>query len=233
MTTRKRKRGLSGCLDTAVSALVILFPVWVLLCLAVVTMTPTVWRILEASGALGVRLDGRWAGLRAAGPGSIAPLFTREVRHWGADIDRWAAAYNVNPNLLATLIQIESCGSPDAISAAGAAGLFQVMPFNFAPGDDFFDVETNARRGIGVLLECLGQANYDAGRAMACYNGGPGTLNTVYTNWYDETQRFYTWGTGIYADALAGRAESATLNRWLAEGGAALCQRAAAVLRLE
>src|SRR5690606_19027291 len=63
MTTRKRKRGLSGCLDTAVSALVILFPVWVLLCLAVVTMTPTVWRILEASGALGVRLDGRWAGL--------------------------------------------------------------------------------------------------------------------------------------------------------------------------
>ncbi|MCZ7546218.1 MAG: lytic transglycosylase domain-containing protein [Anaerolineae bacterium] len=140
---------------------------------------------------------------------------------------------NVNPNLLATLIQIESCGSPDAISAAGAAGLFQVMPFNFAPGDDFFDVETNARRGIGVLLECLGQANYDAGRAMACYNGGPGTLNTVYTNWYDETQRFYTWGTGIYADALAGRAESATLDRWLAEGGAALCQRAAAVLRLE
>lgn len=237
MTKRKRKAGLrsraTSALETGLSGLVILLPLWVILCLLVATMAPTVWRVLEASGVLGVRLDARWYGPRDAGPGSLAPLFTRQVRHWGADIDRWALARGMNPNFVATVMQIESCGNPLAVSPSGAAGLFQVMPFHFAEGDDFFAPETNAARGLDYLAGCLGRANGDAGRALACYNGGPGLLSAVYTAWPAETQRFYTWGTGIYADALVGRAGSEMLNQWLAAGGASLCQRAAGVLGVE
>src|SRR5947207_12589835 len=56
----------------------------------------------------------------------IASIFTPEVLHWSPLISAWAAAYNVDPNLIATVIQIESCGNPSAVSPSGAQGLFQV-----------------------------------------------------------------------------------------------------------
>ena len=37
----------------------------------------------------------------------------------------------LDPDIIATIIQIESCGNPAARSTAGAQGLFQVMPFHF------------------------------------------------------------------------------------------------------
>ncbi|MBI1856315.1 MAG: transglycosylase SLT domain-containing protein [Chloroflexi bacterium] len=51
--------------------------------------------------------------------------------YWAAAISRWANASNLDPNLVAVVMQIESCGNPSARSSAGAMGLFQVMPFHF------------------------------------------------------------------------------------------------------
>ncbi|MBI5959948.1 MAG: transglycosylase SLT domain-containing protein, partial [Chloroflexi bacterium] len=53
------------------------------------------------------------------------------VRHWKTQIHEWAAEYELNPNVVAIVIQIESCGDPSVISWAGATGLMQVMPFHF------------------------------------------------------------------------------------------------------
>lgn len=61
----------------------------------------------------------------------LAPFFTPEVDYWAAAISRWANASNLDPNLVAVVMQIESCGNPSARSSAGAMGLFQVMPFHF------------------------------------------------------------------------------------------------------
>jgi hypothetical protein len=108
--------------------------------------------------------------------------------------------------------------------------LFQVMPFHFPDEEkaSMTDPEINAMRGMGVLTDCLSRTGGDAGLAMACYNGGPGVLSRA--SWPDETNRYYYWGTGIYADALTWAAESGRLKEWLAAGGASLCQRASAAL---
>ncbi|MBE2267505.1 MAG: transglycosylase SLT domain-containing protein [Anaerolinea sp.] len=165
--------------------------------------------------------------------GVIAPMFTKEVRYWSGDIQRWAAEHGLDPNLLATVMQIESCGFWSVSSHAGAQGLFQVMPFHFAAGEDMIDPDTNAKRGANFLNECLGYANGDTGLAMACYNGGPSVVNRQFDSWANETQRYYIYGTGIYADAQQGAASSDMLNTWYNAGGVNLCNRASAALGLE
>ncbi|MEQ8676227.1 MAG: transglycosylase SLT domain-containing protein [Aggregatilineales bacterium] len=162
--------------------------------------------------------------------GQIAPLFTREIQHWNGDIQRWARTYSLDPNLLATVMQIESCGHPTVGSSAGAQGLFQVMPFHFSSTENQLDPDTNAMRGANFLNYCLTAANGDSGMAMACYNGGPSVLGRPFANWVSETQRYYQWGTGIYADALNGNAQSPTLDRWLTAGGGTLCDWASTEL---
>ncbi len=163
--------------------------------------------------------------------GGIAPLFTREVQHWTPQIMAWAAEHGLDPNMVATVMQIESCGDPAALSIAGAQGLFQVMPFHFQPGENAFDPNTNAFRGMSFLATLVKQFG-ESGLAFAGYNGGPGNAVKAYDNWPAETKRYYYWATGIYEDALAGRAESSRLNEWLAAGGAGGCARAAGNLGL-
>jgi soluble lytic murein transglycosylase-like protein len=140
-----------------------------------------------------------------------------------------AAEYDLDPNLLATVMQIESCGHADVSSSAGAQGLFQVMPFHFEAGENQTDPNTNARRGANFLGECLGWASGDPNLAMACYNGGPGVgvLSRPYSTWPSETQRYYLWGSTIYADAVQNVSTSQSLNNWLDAGGSNLCARAA------
>jgi len=98
---------------------------------------------------------------------NISPIFTREVQHWADDITRWANASALDPNLVAVILQIESCGNPFARSSAGAMGLFQVMPFHFHFGENPYDPETNAFRGLGYLVRSLQTANGDARLALA------------------------------------------------------------------
>ncbi|MBK9746499.1 MAG: transglycosylase SLT domain-containing protein [Chloroflexi bacterium] len=167
------------------------------------------------------------------GANVIAPMFTKEVRHWSSDIQRWAQQYGLDPNLLATVMQIESCGYDTVSSHAGAQGLFQVMPFHFSAGEDMLDPDTNAMRGANFLNECLGYANGDTGLAMACYNGGPSVISRAFDSWANETQRYYIYGTGIYADAQQGLSSSEMLNTWYTSGGVNLCNRASVALGLE
>jgi hypothetical protein len=165
--------------------------------------------------------------------GVISPVFTPEVRYWEGDIARWAAAHGLDPNMVATVMQIESCGDPQAQSGAGARGLFQVMPFHFAAGENMFDPDTNASRGMNYLRERLAQTRGDVGLAFAGYNGGHVAAGGSWNSWSSETQRYYVWSTGIYGEVRAGLTSSPTLDRWLAAGGASLCQQASRRLGLE
>lgn len=169
----------------------------------------------------------------AVAGGGIAPLFTREVQHWAPQIVAWAAEFGLDPNMAATVMQIESCGDPNAVSSAGAQGLFQVMPFHFSPGEEMQDPNTNARRGMAYLALGMEQTGGDTSRTFAGYNGGHGTAARGWETWPAETQRYYVWSTGIYKDAVSGSATSETLNQWLAAGGAGLCQQAASRLGLQ
>lgn len=162
----------------------------------------------------------------------IAPVFTPEVQFWEPWIIKWSRQYGVDPDILATVIQIESCGHYLVSSPAGAQGLFQVMPFHFAEGENMLDPETNARRGIAYLIGSLQRADGHIGLAMAGYNGGWGVIPRGWGRWATETRNYYRWGSLIYMDALAGKTteESAALQSWLNAGGVNLCRRAAEVL---
>ena len=159
----------------------------------------------------------------------IAPLFTPEVMHWQEDIVRWGEVHDVDPNLLATVMQIESCGHPTVNSPAGAQGLFQVMPFHFAEVENMLDPDTNAMRGASFINECSRWASGDVGLTLACYNGGPSVIGKDSRLWPNEVVRYYYWGVAIYADALVEKPQSATLDEWLNAGGSRLCDSASRV----
>ena len=160
----------------------------------------------------------------------IAPFFAPAVQYWESNIVRWAAERNLDPDLVATVMQIESCGHPQIASSAGAIGLFQVMPFHFQPGEDPTHPDTNANRGLAYLLRSLEAGAGNIRQALAGYNAGIGGASRGEAGWPAETLRYAYWGTGIFSDAESGKKESSVLQEWLASGGASLCQRAAQAL---
>jgi soluble lytic murein transglycosylase-like protein len=139
---------------------------------------------------------------------------------------RWSAAHNLDPNLVATVMQIESCGHPSVRSTAGAIGLFQVMPYHFSPGEDPLDPHTNARRGLAYLARGFELSGGRTDLALAGYNGGHGAIERDASHWPSETQRYVTWGSGILADIASGSTQSSSLQSWLLAGGDNLCRRA-------
>jgi hypothetical protein len=163
---------------------------------------------------------------------AVARVFTPEVQYWAPKILQWSQQYGVDPNILATVIQIESCGDYLAGSPAGAQGLFQVMPFHFSEGEDMHDPDTNARRGIEYLKGGLERSSGHVGLAMAGYNGGWGVIERGWGGWVRETRLYYIWGSQIYMDALSGKSleQSPGLQSWLNAGGVNLCRQASARL---
>jgi soluble lytic murein transglycosylase-like protein len=162
----------------------------------------------------------------SAGSTSLSPIFTSEVQHWAGDIIRWANAAALDPNLVSVIMQIESCGDPRAHSSVGAMGLFQVMPFHFRFGENAYDPDTNALRGLNYLARSLQAANGDARLALAGYNGGIGVIARYEWTWHSQTQRYVRYGFPIYEDARDGKTSSPMLEEWYRKYGASLCRQA-------
>lgn len=82
------------------------------------------------------------------------------------------------PELVLAVIEVESNFNPYAISAAGARGLMQVMPFWLKrigkPGDSLFRVQTNLRYGCTILKYYLDKEGGNLFHALARYNGSRG-----------------------------------------------------------
>ena len=162
----------------------------------------------------------------------ISPIFRVEIHHWADSISKWAAASQLDPNLVATIMQIESCGDPRARSSAGAMGLFQVMPFHFYAVDDPYNPDTNAARGLAYLAKSLVTGGGNARLAMAGYNGGIGLISRGEWTWPAQTNRYVRYGAPIYEDARNGLTSSAALNEWYEKYGVSLCRQASQRLGL-
>lgn len=153
-------------------------------------------------------------------------LLTPEIQSWKGKIYRWAEEFDLQPEFIATVMQIESCGHPTVQSRSGALGLFQVMPFHFHFGEDPLDPDTNARRGLQYLAQALELAGGEMPMALAGYNGGHSLIGKDPTLWPDETQRYVYWGSSILEDIQIGGEQSPGLHEWLTAGGETLCRRA-------
>jgi hypothetical protein len=156
----------------------------------------------------------------------ISDIFTPEIQYWEEDILVWSEEFGLDPNLIATVMQIESCGYTRAKSAAGALGIFQVMPHHFKKKEEPYDPDTNAYRGLSWLQKTV-RSGGSISMILAGYNAGIARANNPYLDWPDETQRYVNWGLGIYQAAKCGYEYSSALQHWLSKGGAALCERAA------
>jgi hypothetical protein len=159
--------------------------------------------------------------LRLGATPTLSPVFTASVKHWEEDLIRWAGEQGIDPNLAATVMQIESCGNPVARSSAGAMGLFQVMPFHFEMTEDPYDPD----RTRCAVLYAGGLRRADT-QDWHWRGITAGTVPPNYNQWHSETQAYYRWGSGIYREASAGWGSSPTLQAWLNAGGESLCVRA-------
>lgn len=202
-------------------------------CLSNFTIIPLAVIIISALlSSFALKLNPTQDGMPDSTSINISPIFRIEVLHWADSIVEWASASNLDPNLVATIMQIESCGDPRAISSAGAMGLFQVMPFHFYESDNPYNPNTNATRGLNYLVRSLETANGDVRLALAGYNGGIGVINRGEYTWHAQTKRYVQYGFPIYQDAISGNEFSESLNEWYTKYGVSLCKQAAQRLGL-
>lgn len=81
----------------------------------------------------------------------------------------------VDPSLALAVAQQESGFNPNAVSSAGATGLFQLMPSTAASlGVNPSDPTQNIQGGIQYLAQLLQQYGGDISNALWAYNAGPG-----------------------------------------------------------
>lgn len=102
---------------------------------------------------------------------------------------------NLAPELVLSVIHVESLFNRWAISSVGAQGLMQIMPFWLKEigrdGDSLFDIKTNLRFGCTILRHYLDKEKGNLTRALARYNGSLGRFkypNKVFdrlqTRWF-------------------------------------------------
>lgn len=91
---------------------------------------------------------------------------------------------NLDPDLVMSLIEIESGFDPYAVSRSGAQGLMQVMSFWKSelgrPEDNLTDIATNLRYGCAILAYYLEMETGELEPALARYNGSHGQ------SWYSD-----------------------------------------------
>ena len=108
-----------------------------------------------------------------------------------------AARAELQPELVLSVIQVESNFDRFAISTAGARGLMQVMPFWIKeighPEDNLFIPEVNLRYGTTILKYYLDMENGQLDRALARYNGSVGknryprlVFSALRNKWFEQ-----------------------------------------------
>ena len=84
----------------------------------------------------------------------------------------------LDPQLVLSVIQVESNFRKYAVSRSGARGYMQVMPFWVGligrPGDNLFSLRNNLRYGCVILKYYLDAEKGNLHRALARYNGSLG-----------------------------------------------------------
>jgi soluble lytic murein transglycosylase-like protein len=101
-----------------------------------------------------------------------------ERQSFTADVDRVAVEQALPPELIHSVIQVESGYNPYAVSPKGALGLMQLIPATarrFGVSDAFDPVE-NIRGGAAYLKYLLGLYGGNRTLALAAYNAGEGAV---------------------------------------------------------
>lgn len=103
------------------------------------------------------------------------------------EINRFSKEYNLEPSMVASIINIESGYKEDAVSNAGAVGLMQLLPSTASDcarrmglmleDDSLYDVDINIRIGCYYLRYLLDIFDGNVTNTLCAYNWGLGNVN--------------------------------------------------------
>lgn len=171
------------------------------------------------------------------------------VRRWDKPINEMAKKYNIDPNLIAIIMTMESGGYSKAESAVGAKGLMQVTDPTAADiakrllkeprkSYNLMDPKTSIEFGTAYLAHLRDEFgtvqqgpswNSTVELIAAGYNGGPGAANSL-----EQGKGLHGVETVVYSrDAFNMWRErhskaSPTFDRWKERGGTNLLDKAKA-----
>ena len=119
-----------------------------------------------------------------------------------AAIDQAAARHNVDPNLVRSVIKVESNFNPNAVSRKGAMGLMQLMPATARSLNvsNPFDPQQNVDAGVRHLKKLLENYGGNVRLSLAAYNAGAGAVaRSAGVPHFAETQNYVRRITDLYA----------------------------------
>lgn len=157
--------------------------------------------LASAASASGTSASGTAASGTPADAGGYAPI-----------IDAAAAQYGLDPAILTGLVHQESGFDANAVSSAGAEGLTQVMPENFAADGitNPFDPTQSIYGGAKQLSEDLQEFGGNYTDALAAYNAGSAAVSQYGgVPPYTQTQN-YVQDVLAYAQQLDGETSTTT-----------------------
>lgn len=85
-----------------------------------------------------------------------------------------SAQYDLDPNIVWAVIEVESQGNVTAIGESGEIGLMQILPkYSKVPVKRLYDPVSNIREGVSKLVEARNYCKHQKDLTwITCYNAG-------------------------------------------------------------
>jgi len=118
-----------------------------------------------------------------------------------AAIVQAASRHNVDPNLVRSVVKVESNYNPNAVSRKGAMGLMQLMPGTARSLNvtNPFDPAQNVDAGVRHLKRLLESYGGDVRLSLAAYNAGAGAVaRSAGVPRFAETRNYVRRITNLY-----------------------------------
>jgi Transglycosylase SLT domain len=145
-----------------------------------------------------LRHDSEGSAPNTAFPRTNKPFSEADV---DAAIEQAAARHNVDPNLVRSVIKVESNFNPNAVSRKGAMGLMQLMPSTARSlhVTNPFDPQQNVDAGVRHLKQLLESYGGNVKLSLAAYNAGAGAVaRSSGVPHFAETENYVRRITNIY-----------------------------------